>query len=645
MKSALLAVAAGALVGNAAANVHERHQGFHNRRGFAPMAENETCGCTTYVSTFYGEPTLIQPMGTPSSMATPNTPLMPGSPNTPASSVMAASSTPAAAVPTPVVTTFATPGTYTVPATTLTVTDTTTVCGATTASLTPGVNTYGGVTTSVSTATTVTCPYATVETSGSTTTSVIRETTYYCPYSGVHTIGATTTSVATDTVTVCPVATSYAPGTYTAPEQTVTVTKTNDIYYCPYESAGATSSIFSTPTPVYTPSSAALGASSTPMATPASPAVAVASGSPSSGSTIYLDETTTLASTFTSTPAATGSTIYIDTTTSLASTYTSTAASASSTAANGMTTNGKQWAMTYTPYTSSGDCKDKDTVMADVKDIKQKGFTTLRLYSTDCSGLVNIGAAASEYGLKLIIGIYIDSTGVSASATTDQVTEVISWGKEGSNWDLVDLIIVGNEAIFNGYCTAAELGSFIASIRTEISAASLDVKLLTTTEPLNILQEQADQYLCEHIDVLGVNVQAFFTSSVAAADAGDFINNQLDLTLEVCPSYPDITEAYNLESGWPHQSTTNNVLAVAGVSEQATALASILEKAGTRSAIFAYADDEWKSAGEYGVEQYFGCADQFTIVSGEVKIGEISVGASLSVSSSSGIDLDLNVSL
>jgi hypothetical protein len=67
--------------------------------------------------------------------------------------------------------------------------------------VTPGANTYGGVVTSVVTATTVTCPYAAEETdNGGTVTSVLKTTTYVCPSAGEYTVvpqQTTTASVST----------------------------------------------------------------------------------------------------------------------------------------------------------------------------------------------------------------------------------------------------------------------------------------------------------------------------------------------------------------------------------------------------------------------------------------------------------------
>src|SRR5262249_50782170 len=68
--------------------------------------------------------------------------------------------------------------------------------------------------------------------------------------------------------------------------------------------------------------------------------------------------------------------------------------------APGITSNGDSWGMTYSPYTAQGGCKDAGTVAADLAIIAQKGFTSVRVYSTDCNTLENIGGAARNNGLK-----------------------------------------------------------------------------------------------------------------------------------------------------------------------------------------------------------------------------------------------------
>lgn len=497
--------------------------------------------CSTYTSTWCGEATLVP---NPPPYASNTTVYVTPSPVAPTSTCV---------LPTPEVTTCPTPGTYTFPAATLVVTETTTVCGATTTVLPPGTHTYGGVTTSVVTETTITCPYATVSTSGSVTTSVILTTTYVCPSSGVYTIAPTTTTCTETETCVYPTVTSFVPGTYTHPAKTVTIVKTLEVFVCPYESSTVyvppPSSVY---TPAYTPPASSAPAY-TPPASSAAPVSSAAKPKPSSYS-------------------------------------------------NGnIVTKGNQWAMTYTPYTSTGSCKSASDVMTDIQLISEKGFTTVRVYSTDCSGLQNIGAACEAYGMKMIIGIFIDTAGIAGAQA--QVTAITSWGK----WELVSMIVVGNEAIFNGYCSATELAAFIVSCRQSFQNAGCPSSIpITTTEPVNILQEHGAD-LCYAIDVMASNIQSFFNSGVTAAGAGDFVKSQLAIVAEICPEAGK-KGCYNLESGWPSAGNVNGA-AIPGVVEQKIAITSILETCGTQSVIFSFQNDLWKEPGSLGVEQSWGCAE------------------------------------
>lgn len=464
----------------------------------------------------------------------------------------APTSTETLTLPTAEVTTCPTPGTYTFPAKTITVTDTTTVCGATTTVVPPGTHTYGGVTTSVVTETTITCPYATVSTSGSVTTSVIKTTTYVCPSGGEYTIAPTTTTCSESTTFVYPTVTSFVPGTYTHPETTVTIVKTSEIFVCPYETSKA-------------PSSYVAPASSAVWTAPAYSAPAYSAPAKSSASK----------------PQATSS-------------YGGGAQ---------IQTNGNQWAMTYTPYETNGNCKSASEVMSDIAVIKAGGFTTVRVYSTDCSALENIGAACEAHDMKMIIGIFIDKSGISGAQT--QVEAIKKWAK----WDLVVMCVIGNESLFNKYCSASELAAFIISVRQSFQSAGCPSSVpFTTTEPLATLQE-VGAGLCHALDVMGANIQSFFTSSVVAAEAGKFVKGQLELVAEICPEVAE-KGCYNLESGWPTQGEANGE-AVPGKQEQKQAIESIIEEVGQQSVIFSFQNDLWKAAGDFGVEQSWGCSDIF----------------------------------
>ncbi|CAF9938514.1 MAG: hypothetical protein HETSPECPRED_001100 [Heterodermia speciosa] len=264
---------------------------------------------------------------------------------------------------------------------------------------------------------------------------------------------------------------------------------------------------------------------------------------------------------------------------------------------------GSQWCMTYSPYTASGDCKPASAISSDIASIAAKGFSSIRLYSTDCSGLPTIGSAASTHGLNLILGIFISETGIPDAET--QLHEITSWATTGgANWQTVELIVVGNEAVFNGYCTAPALAAFIHKAKSAFRAAGY-AGPVTTTEPINVLQEHAAT-LCPALDVAAANIHPFFNADVAAEGAGPFVAKELALLESVCPGL----EAYNLETGWPSAGEANGA-ACPGVEEQRTAVESIREHVGGRCAFFSFEDDLWKAEGEFAVERSWGCSQLF----------------------------------
>ncbi|EHL03330.1 putative beta-glucosidase btgE [Glarea lozoyensis 74030] len=569
MKAGFLAIAAAVAVGvnakqNHAARRHA-HQAFHLERGLMATGTGspETCGCTTIYTTITGEGTLYNPpapattapsssiaisistssVAAVSSTSTASTTSTISTPPAPVVTIPTSTKTPEIPVPTPLASTCPTPGVYTIPATTVTITASTTVCGAATTSVPAGEHTYGGVVTVVETATTVVCPYATVSTNSGVVTSVIETTTYVCPSAGTYTIAPSTTSVSTATVLVYPTPATFTPGTYT---------QTNYVIFCPLTASSAA------PAPT-TPAAAPVVVSSPAPVVVASspPAVVVASAPPAKSVSVVSS----------STPGQLGS-------------------------------SGNQWAMTYTPYTKSGECKSASSVMSDIAVIKAAGFSVVRVYSTDCSGLTNIGAACEASGLRMIVGVFISSTGLGEAA--EQVSDIISWGK----FSLVDLIVIGNEAVFNGYCSASALASFITDAKSKFAAAGYSGQC-TTTEPLNTWQANSGA-LCGAVDVVGCNIHPFFNADVEASGAGPFVKSQLDIVDGLCPGKTGI----NLETGWPSAGKCNGK-ACPGPEAQAVALKSIAESVGGKSVMFSYVDDPWKPAGEFGCEQHWGAVHVF----------------------------------
>lgn len=264
-------------------------------------------------------------------------------------------------------------------------------------------------------------------------------------------------------------------------------------------------------------------------------------------------------------------------------------------------TNGNQWAMTYTPYAQDGSCKSAEAVKKDIKAIKSKGFTTVRIYATDCSGPQNVGAACEAEGLKMILGVYIDEQGICDS-THEQISTLTSWGKD--KWSMVEMVVAGNEAVFNGFTTASALADLITDMRSSFKAAGYKGPI-TTTDTVATIVDNADIF-CPVIDVVAANIHPFFNGGFAASGSGDFVASELESLSKACSGL----EPYNLETGWPSSGDANGE-AIPGVAQQKAAIDSIVTKVGSKSAIFSFEDDTWKAPGDLGVEQYWGCSSLF----------------------------------
>lgn len=382
-----------------------------------------------------------------------------------------------------------------------------------------------------------------------------------------------------ETVTV-PSITTILPGTYTAPAVTTEVV-TSTVVYCPFASVGATTS------------SAASAASVAKVASTSS-----SSSSSSTSETVTTSTAPIVASS--AVPVVASSSVPVSASSASVATPSSTGSSSSSSSGT-LGGNGKTpWSLTYTPYNpTSGECQTADAVAADVAAIAAAGFTSLRVYSTDCDTLPNVGAAASTYGLKMIVGIYIGEAGCN-NASPD-VEEQISAFQAWARWDLVELFSVANEALNNGYCTAQELADLISHVK---SALPDYTGPYTTTDVVSAWQQDdVASLICDAVDYPSANVHSYFTSTVSPADAGEFVKGQLEIVEAVCGG----KTGYILESGYPTAGSTIG-LNIPSVANQAIAIASILDTIGDRVVLFSMFDDKWKAAGEYGCEQSWGIA-------------------------------------
>lgn len=427
---------------------------------------------------------------------------------------------------------------------------------------TPGTYTFPA-TTVVVTETTTVCAASTTKvpsgthTLGGVTTVVTTATTVVCPYATTKTENGAVTSVISTTTYVCPTAGTYtiAPITTVVVEETIVVVPVVTTY-CPgtYTAPAVVTTVTETNVVVYCPFTSPTPVPTTTAAAPSSPA--------SSAAVI-------------SKPSETPQTI-----------------------GNG----GKQWAITYTPYAESGECKSATEVLKDITSIKNAGFTTVRVYSTDCSTLPNVGAACRSVGMKMIIGVFIGKVGCDNN-NPDVATQVAAL-KEWAQWDLVELLVIGNEAMFNNYCTVSQLHDLIVSVKSTLGSAGYTGPC-TTTDVVSAWVGNDVSSICSVIDVVATNAHAYFNAATLPQDAGKFVAGQLKIVEDICGK-----KGYVMESGWPSAGKCFGD-ACAGSSQQATAISSIKEVIGEAVVFFSYTNDPWKKPGDCGCEQNWGCGQLF----------------------------------
>jgi len=235
-------------------------------------------------------------------------------------------------------------------------------------------------------------------------------------------------------------------------------------------------------------------------------------------------------------------------------------------------------------------------VSSDISGIKALGFTSVRIYSTECNNLEYVANAAASNGLKLILGVFIDSTEYQQSQS--QIDDIVGWAK----WELVEMIVVGNEAIYNNYLNASRLVNWVAGAKEAFKNAGYTGPV-TTTDTLAVLQQFGSQF-CGTVDVVAANLYAYYNPQTTAEQAGTFIQSELSILESICPGKP----AYVLETGWPHAGSANGA-AIPGVQEQITALTAIEATVGSKVVFFEYLDEAWKAVDEpnpLGVNAFWG---------------------------------------
>jgi exo-beta-1,3-glucanase (GH17 family) len=122
----------------------------------------------------------------------------------------------------------------------------------------------------------------------------------------------------------------------------------------------------------------------------------------------------------------------------------------------------KPFAIAYSPYTSSGGCKDVSAISRDLQSISDAGFQCIRLYGTDCNQVSNVLSAITTSGshLKLFLGVF------DLGNTHSQTNDIISALK--GDWSKVVTVSVGNEPVNQGQASVSTVISTTSAVRSQL---------------------------------------------------------------------------------------------------------------------------------------------------------------------------------
>ena len=187
----------------------------------------------------------------------------------------------------------------------------------------------------------------------------------------------------------------------------------------------------------------------------------------------------------------------------------------------------------------------------------------------------------------MIAGVY-DISQVSSETQT-----LIDAAK--SNWDAIDTVVVGNEAVSDGLASVDQVVAAVSQARSMLQAAGYNGRVVTVDTSAQVID---NQQLCQVSDFAAANCHAFFNADLTADQAGSYV-----LVSQACGG----NDTMITESGWPTAGDTNG-MAVPSEENQSIAIASLKSAFSDNIVLFSAFNDAWKqnTPATFGAEQFWG---------------------------------------
>ena len=175
--------------------------------------------------------------------------------------------------------------------------------------------------------------------------------------------------------------------------------------------------------------------------------------------------------------------------------------------------------MDYSPLkTQYPDCihdpPDQNNVTLDVAVLSQL-TPAIRLYGTDCNQtemvLEGIKRLEMEKDIHIWLGVYLDGNQTTNDRQIKQMWDILD------NYDSSHFagVIVGNEVLFSEYMSLSELGNYVSTFRSNLTAKGINIPVSTAD-----LGDAWTPALARDSDIVMANVHPFFAGVTPDAAPG-----------------------------------------------------------------------------------------------------------------------------
>lgn len=207
--------------------------------------------------------------------------------------------------------------------------------------------------------------------------------------------------------------------------------------------------------------------------------------------------------------------------------------------------------VTYSPYRVLGACPSDAEVREDVGMILHHS-RRIRMYSLECDNVNRILMEEANKGaISLMLGVWLDNR----STDQKEIDTLYSLLRDYPSADIYG-ICVGNEAIFRGTLSAADIAGRIVEVRNKVHSQSYEMNMpWLRMIPIYTMEAFVHDEVVEVSDRVGINIHPFYHTDMSnshdSETMADMAVKRAFNTLNIMRAISHGKEVVIGEIGWP----------------------------------------------------------------------------------------------